>query len=840
MNPAEVKKLLGHAIARRAKSTAAARSNDARVDAELAQALRKLRARLEKVPCDALGWGVRARGGLKRARCKNLWDVATRTNEDWLKVKNLGVGTLREIREKLFAYVERGDTALLPEEPKGERKRSRSKDPSDPLNISPREWTRLVQDLKKAGRGRDLMGETAARTGAKWPETRYYEELGKYLKPRLSDILGAASLGTLKIRTIIRCALAVRAEEQGTGGDSPAARAKKLKSIATALKAGAVQEALEAAFSLVVIHDQERQVLTSRYGLDGKPLRYRGDVARVLGRSRALARYVDRRARQKLLRHPDLHKVLKAGFESLEPEFLRRIGDPAQGLIREGRLPELLTRLGGWNGLLVSLWYKDVVDWLNQRATRVDFGWVFGGARPARFERARTELADYLQRCRVPVPIVVATRETGLSGPEIRFACERGAGWVVADFVSARKLSSQERRVLRVHVQTRDAASPLLNCDGLWPLFYPHRSQLDDRASAFYREVGWFPRLMLRCGSEYVLRITPGWEIAHPDLRPLPPPDWRTAGEGELWNRPATKGETIHSLVLRILKKRRLWRVGALVKEFAKAAKGKYAGNSVAVLFASHRAQRFAPGIWGLRGKAPTLADYESVLGAQDCEIYVEARHSGADRTTFPLWQAEMEYFWCRWAEQNVVSEALFQSLLSVITPDEWNCAAPIRKKWKERQRREGQYGFSRPVGVKLENCPVVADEFLMALGSVVGRGGASWVDLNVVRGSPVLSLRVASVLALLIVTGAIKPARHWQQFHRASADATAIYQEYCRLWSEGSMAESARFIEWIRGKARIAQKGRTLGWVEPREAEALIRVLGKRHRGLKDLSIEG
>ena len=136
-----------------------------------------------------------------------------------------------------------------------------------------------------------------------------------------------------------------------------------------------------------------------------------------------------------------------------------------------------------------------------------------------------------------------------------------------------------------------------------------------------------------------------------------------------------------------------------------------------------------------------------------------------------------------------------------------------------------------------LEECPVAADDLLAAAGSVVGRGGACWIDLNLVRGTPVRSERVASVLALLVVTGVVEPARHWQDFHRATAAAPAIYQELGRLWAEGSLKKSARLIEWVRARTRVPQgKRRALGWIVPEEVEALIRVLGKRPRRLKDL----
>ena len=177
--------------------------------------------------------------------------------------------------------------------------------------------------------------------------------------------------------------------------------------------------------------------------------------------------------------------------------------------------------------------------------------------------------------------------------------------------------------------------------------------------------MGWFPRLLLRCGSEHVLRITPGWEIAHPDVRPLPPTERRLAAE----DRPEKgREDSLHGFGLRLLKRRRLWRVGALVKEFSKAAKGKFARNSYAALFISHRAQRLAPGIWGVRGKAHTLRITSRCSGRR---IWNATLRRGMPAPIGPssAVASRSGVFLVSLGPQNLEAGDLFQSLLSVITP---------------------------------------------------------------------------------------------------------------------------------------------------------------------------
>ena len=792
---------------------------------------------LIRTPLDAIRWSVRARGCLERVGCENLWDVASRADEEWLRVRNLGRKTLTEIREQLGSYLKR--VAASVELMGGEREAASTTDRElakwvghpDPRKLPQSAWGRLVLDLQTANLGHEPIGEISAQVGVKWPGNRYYEPLAEFLKPELIELRSQTGLGKTKIRVIIQCALAIWAEEHGMANQAFAKRAERLRSIKAELKPESLKSAMEAAFILAGINEKERKVFGERYGLAGQQPRTLEEVGQGRGLTRERIRQIQDMAREKLVRPPDLRRILMEGLEHLESHFFERLRDSCLGLIEERPQSELLARLGGWEGLLVELLYENIDDWLNQRAERTPLGWLYGEASQEIITIATPALAAYLKRCGVPVPVIVASRETGLSENTVRVAALHGAGWLTDDFVAAQSLRLKEQRVLRVHGQTRDAGSPLLKRKSLPLLFHPDLPEESYSPSTFNHEVGCFPQLILRCGSEYVLRVTPAWEVAHPDVRPaLPPNLFRARGEdGQVPGGQNLEEDSLYEFGFRLLKTRKLWRVRKLMEEVVKASQGQFAGTSIGTLLVSHRVQRFAPGLWGMKANVLTAADYELLLHSEDCELYVEARHAGADLSSFSMWNPEMEFRWCRWAREQPGCEAIYQSLLSIITPDDWSCPIPQREQWRKRQRENGRYRLAHPPRKALAQLPVGAGEFLAAVADVVGRGGTSWMDLNIVHGRTIDSHRSAPFLALLIALEVVRPVGHWQEFHPAMPTALGRFQHLCRLWCEGFPDGSQALIEWVRSAAKAyVRLGRVLGWVAPVELQSLLNVLGR------------
>lgn len=797
---------------------------------------RDLAGLLERTPVAALQWSIRAQNCFDRSECRTLADVARKTDQEWMKVRNLGRKTLEEIKEVMAAFIEqhRGEydeeESVEPNLSALDRELLQLVGSSDPLKISPSAWAHLVAELKAAGKGVEPVGEIAARIGVKWATKRYEDHLSDFLFPDLAALRGQHSLGKIKIRVIVQCAIEVWTEGRKITGAATGARAKDLLEIEANLREQALATAMEAAFVIGGVTKKEREIFVQRYGiLDGQP-RTLETVGEGYGVTRERVRQIQEGGRKKLIRPPDLHRVLEQGLRNLERHFFNRLSSVHPGFIEEQPQNELLIRLGGWEGLLVELLHENVDDWLNQRAERTAIGWVHGEVTYSGIEAAIGKLTAYLRGCVTPVPIVVASRATALPEPIVRLAALHGAGWVVGDFVTAQRLRAKEQRVLRVHVQTRGRSSPVLKRKALPELFHPGMPEDSFSPSTFSHEVGCFPQLLLRCGSEYVLRVTPPWEVECPDIEPAPPPCvFNAYNEDEGSEGDEKDDSSLFEFGFQLFQTRQLWRMGELADEFVRASQGRFSSSSVGQVTVSHpRVQRFAPGLWGVKGTALTDADYQLLLTNQDCERYVEARRARADMTPFPMWNPDMELRWCRWAKEGR-PEDIFQSLLSVIAPDQWSCPPPLREHWKKRQREGGRYRLARPPRKSLAQLPVVADELLAAVGAVVGRGGTSWMDLNILHGRTIDSHRSAPFLALLIALGAVESAKHWQEHHPSTPAALGLFHQLCKLWIQSPPGAGQPLLDFVRTAAELyLRKDHELSWVSHAELQSLLRVLGK------------
>ena len=795
-------------------------------------------ARLPSIPLNVLELSVRARGCLERAGCETLSDVAARSDEELSKVRNLGRKTLTEIREKLCAYLERVGIGVEREMAGGPLEPVSMRDPEltnwlthqDPRKISQSCWAHLIGDLQRANRGHERVAQIAAKIGAKWPDTRSAERLSSFLVPEIAELWCQAGLGKNKILTIIRCAIAVWDGWRDPAIHAFGERTDKLTSIAAELNAGKLASAMDVAFAITGITHRERNIFEKRYGLTGQSPCTLEQVGKSYGLTRERIRQIQANARKKLVRPPDLHLILKQALEHLEPQFFKTLTGSIPGFIEEQTQIALLECLGSWEGLLVELLYDDIDNWLSKRAERNVLGWVHGEATQANMSETVPMLTTYLRSCGVPVPVAVASRATRLPEPVVRLTALNGAGWMVGDFVTAQQLRAKEQRVLRVHVQTRAIRSPVLKRKALPELFHPGMPEDSLSPSTFSNEVGCFPQLLLRCGSEYVLRVTPPWEFECSDIQPAPPPYvFSACNQDEESDGDEKDDSSLFQFGFRLLQTRKLWRTGELADEFVRASQGRFSSTSVGGVTVGHpRVQRFAPGVWGVKDTTLTDADCRLLLTNEDCERYVEARRARADMTPFPMWNPEMELRWCRWANEHA-PEDIFQSLLSVIAPDQWSCALPLREQWKQRQRANGRYRLARPPRKSLAQLPVVADELLAAVGAVVGRGGTSWMDLNILHGRTIDSHRSAPFLALLVALGAVESAKHWQEHHPSTPAALGIFRQLCKLWIQSPQGAGQPLLDFVRTAAELyLRKDQELSWASRAELQSLLSVLGK------------
>lgn len=271
----------------------------------------ELRVLLEGTPVDALELSVRARNCLDQAGCKTLWETATRSDEEWMKIRNLGRKTLVEIKEGLAAFIVQcpRSTISVNEKndvlPASDRELLKWATHKDPCGISPSAWTQLVTDLEQGKCGHELIGVVAARIGIKWPANRYDQRLSDYLFPDLALLWRQGGLGKTKIRAVIQCALSVWAGVRDVQCDATVSRSEILATIGAGMKVSSLASSMESAFATAGVSKKEREILFYRYGIpDGQP-RTLESVGEIYGVTRERVRQIQEIGLRKLIRPPD-------------------------------------------------------------------------------------------------------------------------------------------------------------------------------------------------------------------------------------------------------------------------------------------------------------------------------------------------------------------------------------------------------------------------------------------------------------------------------------------------------------------------------------------------------
>jgi hypothetical protein len=797
----------------------------------------KWKPHLEAVPADSLNWTVRAWNCIERQDCKTLWDIAKRSEHEWMKALNFGRKSLALVKEELENFVANLEQqGIAP----AQVARTRPADVSPehliqnwlehchPRDMPDNVWKAIVKDLHQADATAEPIGAIASRIGVKWPHNRYHEPLSDFLASSLQDLWSKDGLGKAKIRTVFQCAITKWSDIQKVQFSALQKNPEDSARFPTHMTLDQLEEVIPKVFNLARLSEKERRVLVDRYGLDGGRPKTLEEVGRHFEVTRERVRQVQQKAHDKVTRSKELSGLLTRWLNAIKPELLARLSADHPGFIKERSQTELMAEMGGWAGILVELVFEDIDAWLQTVAERTASGWVYGEVTSDRLNRARASIGEYFRESSVPVPLVVVARDTGLSQGIIQIAIAHGAAWSIGEFISGRKLRAKEERVLAAHAKTRTLSSPLLHRKIMPQLLYPGGDCADLSASTVNHDVGCMPTMMLPCGSVHILRIKPDWESANEDVFPVVTArPVREFGEEFVDSEEGALDEqSLYEFGMQVIRSRKLWRVNDFQAALVKESKGRFAATSAAALLISNRVHRFAPGLWGSADAKVEASDYEALLRPDDCELYVEARRAQSELCEFPMWNPEMEFRWCRWARDQKEHENLYQSLLSIAHPDDWPCPEPIRDQWKDRKKKLGRYRLAHAPHSALAQLPVVPHEILAAVGAVMGRSGISWMDLNVVHGRILNSHRCAPYLALLVALEVLRPAPHWQEFHPVGPRAAQVFRDLCGLWSRGKTDAVTDRVHALA--SQYVQREGDLGWVTTEQLTSLLNVLGR------------
>ena len=273
--------------------------------------------------------------------------------------------------------------------------------------------------------------------------------------------------------------------------------------------------------------------------------------------------------------------------------------------------------------------------------------------------------------------------------------------------------------------------------------------------------------------------------------------------------------------------------LGDIAASFEQRSEGRYRRTSVGpVMGYMPEVVRVSPGIYALseliENFDPQQGTSEVLLAPYHCRLYVMARYAGEKMGSFPFWTTGMERAWCRWADMreretgSLDSKLLFESLLAVSEPSKWG--ASDQSYWIDQKRLRGRYAYEYERQEFLSAAPPKLQDLLRALFYLKAYGTINWMMANRISQRRVDSGDSASLLAILIAMGAVKPARHWQLVHHVGDKL----EDWLKVLSE-AQASQQTVIDWTcdSGKRLLAvlrdSGSPDNGWVPQNELEDLL-----------------
>jgi hypothetical protein len=269
-----------------------------------------------------------------------------------------------------------------------------------------------------------------------------------------------------------------------------------------------------------------------------------------------------------------------------------------------------------------------------------------------------------------------------------------------------------------------------------------------------------------------------------------------------------------------------------IVNEAKKTLPSDRALRSVAptLLMRSEVFERVLPGVYGLR---QAMLSNEQIIDSppnylvneEQARLFALGRRAGEPWGAFRLWTPAAEYSLCAWAKKYSHS-ALFESLLTVASIEEWPVPNGEKAEWKELiSTRAGKFHLHfepRPeTGYALPNIKRLLASCLQTKAT----GGFNWIVGNRVLNRTADAHASAGLVALMNALGALHfdPSSNWQMPQHAGqrlGEITNRLEE--ALHSRGELDWQSPVGLQLLEEAQ--ERGASMGgWINPR---LMIRML--------------
>ena len=786
---------------------------------------------LASTPIESVQLGARAMHAAQSRYCSYLSDICQRTRGFWTQQRNVGTKTLDEfenvIRDAILGSgnIEPPAADSTCTDSRIEAARSAL---ANPKLICTSLWSSITEDLKTLRPKNFAIGEAADLVGERWPPSRYKEPLYEYLTNDPRDLFNHHGIGKKKAASLFKCIVKLWLRHRLSGGAPGGQVDESFQKVAAAIAAGKLSQGLTEAFVLSELKPSAIRILNLRFGLSGSPPSTLEQCGEALGVTRERVRQIEKAAKARLVARPDLLSALQQGLAAIQKALHARIADVPETFVSNSHSDlDYYTALGGWEGLLIDLCHGGVITWLNTTLQPTADGWLLPPLTEPGLLQATQTLTTFFATHPSTFPIGFLETKLGIPTKIIQTAVMCGIASEWRGLVSPVRLTKRLKRAHWLHTVAAPVARPILN---LIRILEPLQENSNGSFPAFRTwmiDLQQDPLLFIPASQGQVLRLPSPWENEAPSSSPSKL-DWAfddSEPDTDTLDLAPKEAETMEKFLFDLIKKKPVWRTIDFRNAVYTKAKGRFSPNSVVGIAASSKSiQRLAPGVWGMRGTTLTDLHYSSLLTEDDCSLYVQAKRSRADLAVFPLWNSEMEFRWCAWAQQHAAKQ-LYQSLLSAITPEHWLASEVVRKHWQAKAKRDGVYRLDRPSEKPLAQLPLSAPDLLLAVGATLARNGTCWIDLNNIQARRVDCENASVYLALLIALGAVAPAQNWQAWHGVTPGARAVFDTLSKIWisKAGGNHESVLQIAFDAAQALLSSNANT-GWIPEHELKDLLK----------------
>jgi len=203
------------------------------------------------------------------------------------------------------------------------------------------------------------------------------------------------------------------------------------------------------------------------------------------------------------------------------------------------------------------------------------------------------------------------------------------------------------------------------------------------------------------------------------------------------------------------------------------------------MLYSYEPFSRFAPGFYGLKKH---LDDIYAVARARakltsnivspripifQLRSYVFARYAGESRDVYLLWGTELEALWAEilYDKEN---DELIESFWNIVVPDDIADDADTLKRYEERKSLCA-YRLNTAIPEIEDEPRIDLDELLASLIYLKHSGRISCARSNILMGRRIDGQHSISLLATLVLLGAIRPEEDWRKEHSQCSETDPL-----------------------------------------------------------------